>query len=374
MSVTRTPHKDALTCAVCLKPGPALDVDHIVNRGAGGSTERDVPANKINLCRECHSLKTLGKIKTWVRPGDNGVYVYSWKRAGADVAIRTPVRVDTRHNCLVPCDKAEPTDVSSLKVQQGSALSQAGEGPTGAVLEPYRQGYPLNGPRSPGQGPAEAEARPMVRKRQPSPAYQTTGADEQSVTPLVGTVGSSSAPVGGEGGASQSSDQPPTDLRVPRRIPAPRPSPSPLSLICQEGMRLVYWGLKLKDASDEWRWRIGDWLVQMEEDLGESAYQYCEPVKEAFGYDAIRQYKSVAERVTRVTRVPELPWSHHRAVASLDETGQKAALLTAQEEGLSSREVAAMVRPEPPERERHACPLCQYEHWVVVREDWMDVK
>src|SRR3972149_4634860 len=230
MSVTRTPHKDALTCAVCLKPGPALDVDHIVNRGAGGSTERDVPANKINLCRECHSLKTLGKIKTWVRPGDNGVYVYSWKRAGADVAIRTPVRVDTRYHCLVPCDKAEPTDVSSLKVQQGSALSQAGEGPTGAVLEPYRQGYPLNGPRSPGQGPAEAEARPMVRKRHPPPAYQTTGADEQSVTPLVGTVGSSSVPAGGEGGASQSSDQPPTDLRVPRRIPAPRPSSSPLSL------------------------------------------------------------------------------------------------------------------------------------------------
>jgi len=135
-------------------------------------------------------------------------------------------------------------------------------------------------------------------------------------------------------------------------------------------MRLVYWGLKLKDATDEWRWRIGDWLVQMEEDLGESAYQYFEPVKEAFGYDAIRQYKSVAERVTRVTRIPELPWSHHRAVASLDEKGQKAALLTAQEEGLSSREVAAMVRPEPPERERHRCPLCQYEHWVVVGARW----
>ena len=141
---------------------------------------------------------------------------------------------------------------------------------------------------------------------------------------------------------------------------------------CQEGMQLLYWGLKLKDATDEFRWQIGDWLVRMEEVLGEPAYQYFEPLKEAFGYDAIRQYKSVAERVTRVTRIDELPWSTHRAIAALPEKAQAAALLTAKEEGLTSREVAAMVRPEPPEREKHSCPLCNWPHWVPVQEDWKE--
>ena len=141
---------------------------------------------------------------------------------------------------------------------------------------------------------------------------------------------------------------------------------------CQEGMQLLYWGLKLKDATDEFRWQIGDWLVRMEEVLGEPAYQYFEPLKEAFGYDAIRQYKSVAERVTRVTRIDELPWSTHRAIAALPEKAQAAALLTAKEEGLTSREVAAMVRPEPPERAKHNCPLCNWPHWVPVQEDWKE--
>ena len=99
-------HKDALVCVVCLKPGPALDLDHIVNRGMGGSKERDVPENKITLCRECHELKTLGRIKTTVKQLNMDTWVYSWKRAGADVAIRTLVKVDKRYGCLVPCDGA----------------------------------------------------------------------------------------------------------------------------------------------------------------------------------------------------------------------------------------------------------------------------
>ena len=149
-------------------------------------------------------------------------------------------------------------------------------------------------------------------------------------------------------------------------------TPSAFSLAegCRQGMQLLYWGLKIKDTTDEWRWRIGDWLVRMEEELGEPAYQYYEPLREAFGYDAIRQYKSVAERVTRVTREPELPWSHHRAVASLGEKAQRAALITAREEGLSSREMAVLVRPAAPERERCICPTCKHEHYALVAEEW----
>ena len=135
-------------------------------------------------------------------------------------------------------------------------------------------------------------------------------------------------------------------------------------------MQLLYWGLKLKDPTAEFRWQIGDWLVRMEQKLGEPAYQYFEPVKEAFGYDAIRQYKSVSGRVPAVTRVTALSWSHHRAVAALPEKAQRAALITAQEEGLSSREVAVLVRPTAPEREPCICPTCQTKHYPPVETEW----
>ena len=64
MSLTRHPTGQDLMCLVCLKP--AQDIDHVVNRGMGGSKERDVPENKVPLCRECHDLKTEGRIKTRV--------------------------------------------------------------------------------------------------------------------------------------------------------------------------------------------------------------------------------------------------------------------------------------------------------------------
>ena len=336
-SVTRVP-----LCAVDFCPFPSepdfhqcfcgsrlVEHHHVISRGMGGSKKRrNDPANVVCVCHVHHEAVTLHRATIYIEN-------LPWKERG--LVYLDEKGNETGRRMLPSCDGAVLPSVSIPDVQPGTALSQAGEG---------------------GRSVPAGVLTPSMAK--PSPA--TTGADEPPALLLAETDRGSPVPVGGEGAQSL----PPTDLRVPRRMS----SPSPLSDVCQEGMRLVYWGLKLKDATDEWRWRIGDWLVQMEEDLGESAYQYFEPVKEAFGYDAIRQYKSVAERVTRVTRVPELPWSHHRAVASLDEKGQKAALLTAQEEGLSSREVAAMVRPEPPERERHACPLCNYEHWVVVEAGW----
>ena len=379
--MTRT--KDALTCAVCLKPGPALDVDHIVNRGMGGSEARDVPENKITLCRECHDLKSLGKIKTWVKPGLNGTYIYSWKRAGADVAIRTLVKVDTRYGCLVPNSEAEATDVSGPKVQHTSASELAGEGPPGTTLESHCRGYPLNGPRSPGQGSAEAVARPMVRKRQPSPV--STGADEQSLS--AGTDSRSPAPVGGEEETSQPG-QPPTDLRVPRRI---GPSSSPLSLdsdwadvsdetlqqLYEEGEHRQHEGYLLK-CKAIWTFRERhiqawgeSWTEQAIERFGCSrryAYSYANlwqiyVTSDTYlreGMAALTDSRSLMQTIGRAT-VEEGARLLESAVAHVAEYAQPPS-------------VKALVGAEPPVRERHACPLCQYEHWVVVREDWMDVK
>jgi len=153
------------------------------------------------------------------------------------------------------------------------------------------------------------------------------------------------------------------------RLPSFTPS-TPASSLCQEGMQLLYWGLRIKGATDEWRWAVGDLILRMEEVYNESAYQFLEPLKEAFGYDALRQYRMVAAAVTQVTRELAPTWSHARAVASLDVEAQGAALATARGEHLSTRDLALLVRPTAPERERHRCPLCQHEHYVTVSEEW----
>ena len=139
-----------------------------------------------------------------------------------------------------------------------------------------------------------------------SPAFSMDGEGDAVLTAVADSSPFSHMDAEGESEGASSEVLLP-EIATPTEKPSPRP-PSAFSLTsgCQEGMQILYWGLKLKDATDEWRWRIGDWLVRMEQELGEPAYQYFEPLKEAFGYDAIRQYKSVAERVTPVTRVTAL--------------------------------------------------------------------
>jgi len=101
--VTKQPTGQDLRCLVCHK-NDNIDIDHVVNRGMGGSKARDVPENKVPLCRECHELKTLGRIETRVEREEwdgGGGLVYWWKRNGADLWIDTPVEVSQRYKCLV---------------------------------------------------------------------------------------------------------------------------------------------------------------------------------------------------------------------------------------------------------------------------------
>ena len=338
MTITRSPTREELACLICHKPGVAFD--HIKERSTHPQL-KDEPTNIAPLCPACHQLKSDKRIKTWTdaSPMLEPPWFYCWRKADSDLVIRVPVRVDERHQCLVPNSEAEATDGSSLEVQQASASELAGEGTVGAPVVEVG-GFP---PSSPSPAPA-------------GPGL--TNDTAVGAQPGLALMDAEGEPEGSEG--------------VPASgYTAVGRSPSAFSLIdgCREGMQLLYWGLKLKDATDEFRWQIGDWLVRMEEELGEPAYQYFEPIKEAFGYDAIRQYKSVAERVPAVTRVTELSWSHHRAVAALPEKAQAAALLTARDESLSSREVTAMVRPAPPERERHTCS-CGNVHWLEIKGEW----
>ena len=322
VTVTRSPLRDALACLVCHKPGPDLEFDHIKERSTHPQL-RDDPANIAPLCagpNGCHWLKSNKRIKTWVVPANSGpsyrgVDVYCWKKRDSDVTIRVPVKVDTRHGCLVPREGAEPTDASSLELVERSAPSQATGGEDTAL-------------------PVSASDRPVV--------IMDAGGEDL----VVGAV--------------------------PVRADRPTVSPSAFSRESwlSEGEQLLTMGLQLKNLTDEWRYRIGDWVATGEQNLGEEAYGHFSRFEDAFGASQLRQLGWVAASVTRVTRELAPSWSHARAVASLDVEAQGAALTTAREKGLSTRELSALIRPAPAERERHACPLCNFSHWVLVQEDW----
>jgi len=401
-TTTRTPTGADLVCMVCHQRGPGLDIDHIVNRGMGGSPARDVPENKAPLCRECHELKTKGYIKTWVEKvqyheDDPITRNYWWRRKDADVAIRTPVQVSERYKCLVACDGAEREDVNASG-QQRSAPSQAGEGEASKVP------FSATAPRTPSPvlaaGGGSKAAEPYAVADGGSTGETAAGAD--GCGPLSaalmdaeggGVRQRSDKPDMGQGSAStvrpRHQGQPcarasdgldAQELRkglagetlggdaAERQQLVAGSTPSASSL-CQEGMHLLYWGLRIKGATDDWRWAVGDLILRMEEALNESAYQFLEPLKEAFGYDALRQYRMVAAGVTQVTRELAPTWSHARAVCTLPEKAQRAALLMARDESLSSRETALLVRPTPAERERHTCD-CGNEHWLEVKGEW----
>ena len=133
MTVTRHPTGQDLMCLVCLKP--AQDIDHVVNRGSGGSKERDVPENKVPLCRECHELKTQGYINTEIKWAADG-RVYRWQRRlfkdneGSLPWIVVPVEVSQRYKCLVLSEASNgqesPRPAASSEEGSGDAEGVAG--------------------------------------------------------------------------------------------------------------------------------------------------------------------------------------------------------------------------------------------------------
>lgn len=77
------------------------------------------------------------------------------------------------------------------------------------------------------------------------------------------------------------------------------------------GVLLYQWG-------EARRWVVGDWLIQGHAIFGDAFYEYSEVLQ--MSVRSRQQYMRVAERIPpgKRRRVPELRWSHHRAVASLE--------------------------------------------------------
>ncbi len=74
----------------------------------------------------------------------------------------------------------------------------------------------------------------------------------------------------------------------------------------------------LHQWGEGWKWAVGDWLIQGHGIFGDAFYQASEQL--GISVRSRQQYMRVAEMIPPGPRrrVPELRWSHHRAVSSLE--------------------------------------------------------
>lgn len=96
---------------------------------------------------------------------------------------------------------------------------------------------------------------------------------------------------------------------------------TPAGLILPPGLSLDMYasiGALLFTWGEGWRWAVGDWLIQGVGNHGDEFYQISDVL--GLSIRSRQQMMRVSERIPPGPRrrVPELRWSHHRAVASLE--------------------------------------------------------
>jgi hypothetical protein len=103
-------------------------------------------------------------------------------------------------------------------------------------------------------------------------------------------------------------------------------------------------------------WWLGDWMAYGERVYGEIAQQALDMTD--LSWTTLRNYQWVAERIPPAERRLDIPFSHHRAVASLPSTERTQLLDRAKAENMTEGELRGRVRqfkelgagptPEPP--------------------------
>jgi len=88
-------------------------------------------------------------------------------------------------------------------------------------------------------------------------------------------------------------------------------------------------------------WWIGDLLNAGDARFGEAFSQVCEGHVSA---EMLQRYESVARRVPRENRRPDLSWSAHAAVARLPHQQQREMLKRAEERGWNSEQLRVQAR------------------------------
>ncbi len=306
MTTTRTPTGQDLVCLVC-RTDKDIDIDHVQNRGMGGSKERDVPENKVPLCRECHTAKTSGVLETRLRSvGTLGLDLetgetsyeslwYEWRRKGADASwIPVPVEVSKRYKCLV--------------------LSAAAEA-RGSLKAKYRPGTPEIA------GSIPAPDKPSA----PSPSVGQEESNGQG-------HGIPSRDTGGSriGGAVVDAD-----------------TSSPLThdqrAAIAAGIKEMEWGRQ---------WLAGDTAIEWIAELGESAEQYISD----FGYqpEPMSNIIRVCEAIKPPFRNANLRFSHHVVVYDLNREDMEMWLDKCVEEGWSVAEFRIQVKGGRPRVKRYS--------------------
>ena len=76
-------------------------------------------------------------------------------------------------------------------------------------------------------------------------------------------------------------------------------------------------GRMLGRVQESLRWAIGDYILAGEELFGEDAYQLSESL--GISVESRQQYVRVSQAIEHPRRRGELTWSHHRAVAHIDD-------------------------------------------------------
>lgn len=109
-------------------------------------------------------------------------------------------------------------------------------------------------------------------------------------------------------------------------------------------------------------WWLGDWWNYGERAYGEMASQAAkDALKDTTGYDydTVRAAGWVASRIEPVRRRTDLPWNHHREVASMDRNDQDYWLDAATEHGWKRNDLRAAIRGNDVDvLHQIECPRC----------------
>jgi len=104
------------------------------------------------------------------------------------------------------------------------------------------------------------------------------------------------------------------------------------------------------------RFAIGDAIIMGEKLYREMAYQAIEEM--GISEEARREYVRVAQQVPRSIRRPDLSWSHHRAVATMEPPDQKEWLKRAADNRMSHHTLREAIREGAPPPEPTMCRCC----------------
>lgn len=109
------------------------------------------------------------------------------------------------------------------------------------------------------------------------------------------------------------------------------------------------------------KWVIGDALEKIETQYGDEGAQLTNAFPD-FELSTLMNYRWVSGQVKYTTRVENLSWAHHRAVAKFDTEQQEYYLSESIKNGWTTRDLYRELRENNPDDGLCICPICGDEH------------